>query len=279
MTMDAIAGATGGKAFYSSNDVTAELADATETGASYYTLTYSPSNRNYDGKVRKIRVALAKKGYTLAYRQTYYGSDTDALTSSQIGRGPKTPVPDAPRKLGDSLYANMEHGAPIAHQLIFGAHLRTIGAPAMGTPEQMAQLATQPAFFKLRKRNAQPKPLAPIMLQKFAIDYTVMAHQLLEAGAGAAPSLEIAAAAYDADGRMLNAIVNNAVAGNEGPAAAPRKSFRAEQQIDVPPGAVSIRVAVRDRNSDRIGAMEIKLPLAPENESAATPTTQKPPAN
>ena len=35
----------------------------------------------------------------------------------------------------------------------------------------------------------------------------------------------------------------------------------------MPLAAASIRVAVRDANTDRIGATEIKLPLTPENES------------
>jgi hypothetical protein len=162
----------------------------------------------------------------------------------------------------------MEHGAPIAHQLIFGAHLRTIGAAAMGTPEQMADLATQPAYFKVRHNNKPSKPLAPIKLQRYAVDYTVMAHQLQLDGEPL--NLELAVAAYDADGKMLNALVNNGASGTNTTSAQPApKSYRAEQQLDVPQDAAWIRVAVRDANTDRIGAMEIKLPLVPENESAA----------
>ena len=207
---DEIAQATGGQAFYSNNDVAEELTDATETGASYYSLSYAPTNQQYDGKLRKIKVELDKKGYKLAYRQAYFGSDTDApppLSLNQAHKLKPSTAPPAPRKLGDTLYANMEHGAPIAHQLIFGAHLRTVGAPAMGTPEQMAELATQPAYFKVRHNNKPAKPLTPVKLQRYAIDYTVMAHQLQVEGEPL--NLELAVAAYDADGKMLNALVNN----------------------------------------------------------------------
>jgi hypothetical protein len=40
--------------------------------------------------------------------------------------------------------------------------------------------------------------------------------------------------------------------------------FRAHQHLDVPLTATSIRIAVRDMSTDRIGALEVGLPLAPE---------------
>jgi VWFA-related protein len=275
---DDIARATGGRAFYSNNDLALALTEATENGASYYTLTYSPTNHDYNGKPRSIRVAVKDKGYKLQYRRSYYGADVNGPVLPQASIAAANPAAAPHRGPGDTLYANMEHGAPIAHDLLFGAHVRTLGAPAMGTPEQMAELATQPAYFKVRRKNAPAKPTSPIALQKFVIDYTIMAHQLQIQAGGAPPNLEIAAAAYDDDGTMLNAIVNNATtADGSVPATLPaRKAYRAEQQIDLPLAAKTLRIAVRDVNTDRIGAMEIKLPLAPENESASA--TQATPA-
>jgi VWFA-related protein len=275
MIEDEIALVTGGRTFHSNNDVAGALLDSTEDGGSFYTLTYSPSNQDYSGEVRKINVQLAKKGYTLSYRRAYYGTD---FATASAGANPQSQTADAappPRKLGDTLYANMEHGAPIAHQVIFGAHVRTVGPPAMGSPAQMAELAAQPGYFKVRRKSAQARPLPPIPLQRYAIDFTVMARQLQ---LSAAPlNLELAAAAYDADGNMLNALVSNAEAqakaASSTNAPAP-KAYRARQELDVPLAAQWIRVAVRDANTNRIGAMEIKLPLAPENETAAAPPSK-----
>jgi len=259
---------TGGRAFYSTNDVAGALVDATENGGQYYTLTYSPTDKDYNGRRRSIEVKLATKGYTLQYRRAYFGTDTETPAAQDphlLKAGSAAPPP---RKLGDTLYANIEHGAPIAHQILFGAQLRTLGAPAMGTPTQMAELATQPAYFKVRRKTAPAKPLPPIALQHYAIDYTVMAHQLQTTGLPV--NLELAVAAYDADGRMLNAMVSDGAAGST-PAQGQQapKSYRVEQQLDVPTTAAWIRIAVRDANTDRIGAMEVKLPLAPDNESAS----------
>jgi hypothetical protein len=281
MAQDEIARVTGGKAFYSSNDLSGSLRKVTEHGGSYYTLTYASTNKQLDGKLRKIKVELGRKGYHLAYRQAYYATDPDAPSpgsklakvqmasfSTQSDPGDEAAV----RGHGDTLSANMEHGAPTAHQLIFGAHVRLLGAPALGTPEQMTNLSTQPAFFKERRRKAQAKPFKPILLQSFAVNYTVSAHQFLAVGESS-PNLEVAAAAYDSDGRMLNATVNKAT---EDKAAIPAQlaqatAYRLEQRIDVPLNAKSIRLAVRDANNDRIGAMEIALPLVPEGQSANLP--------
>jgi hypothetical protein len=80
-------------------------------------------------------------------------------------------------------------------------------------------------------------------------------------------------AAYDDDGRMLNALVENSgQSGDE--ASAPQNSqgiYRVQQELDVPLTATSIRIAVRDISTDHIGAMEIPLPLAPEMQTQAAP--------
>jgi hypothetical protein len=77
---------------------------------------------------------------------------------------------------------------------------------------------------------------------------------------------------------MLNAVVSEA--GLDTPAAAPgslpaqRKSYKVEEVLFAPLNAATIRLAVRDMNTDRIGAMEINLPLAPEPASHAGQPTR-----
>lgn len=273
---DEIARATGGRAFYSRNDIGVELEQATEDGSSYYSLSYAPGDHDYDAKLHNIRVELAQKGYTLAYRRTYYALDPNApKKNASPGSASQAQVQAQPpqRSAGDTLDANMRHGAPTAHALFFGVHVLPVGGPALGTSEQMAQLANEPAFFRTRRKNASVKALAPIRLQKYLVHYTIMAHQLQIAGA-AAPHLELAAAAYDADGTILNATVNIAAA-EEPSATTTQKAYRVEQELLVPLNATSVRVAVRDANTDRIGAMEISLPLQPETDSASnTPAKQ-----
>lgn len=266
-TMDGIARETGGSAFYGDNRVASQLTLATESGRMYYTLVYAPTNHDYNGKLRNIHVELAGKGDELAYRRFYYGVETPEGDLPAVGDTVAEAVKPDPLKaeggqppVEDTLSANMEHGAPAVHDLIFVVQAHGVGAPAEGTPEEMAELATEPAYFKSRHKAAQPKPLAPIPLQKDVFDFDIPTRQFQ---GEAALDLELAAAAYDADGRMMNAFVRIAKKDlDEKPGAKkPALFFRVEQELEVPVGAASVRFAVRDVTNDRIGAMEINLPL------------------
>ena len=276
MIQDEIARTTGGRAFHSNNGLKDLLETAVEDGGNYYTLSYSPTNRRFDGSLRKIDVELAEKGYQLSYRRSYYADNPDAPPLPLKGQGFSSSPEPPPRKLGDSLYANMQHGAPLAHQIVFRAHVHAVSAPAMATPEQMANLAEQPGYFSVRRKNRPAKPLKPVQLATYAVDYAIMA-QARQGTSGRnvrPPALEMAVAAFDADGRMLNGVVENTSPATPRPSAETTGLYRARQEIDVPVSATSIRIAVRDMTTDRIGALEVTLPLAPEAPEQATAPAQ-----
>jgi hypothetical protein len=275
-TMDGIAQATGGRAFYGDNNVAAELVKATVGGEMYYTLAYAPTNQNYDGTLRRIHVELTKKGYALAYRRAYYGTETpqvavaataDEHVAADAGKAKvaEPPVKDslAINPVKDSLSASMEYGAPVEHQLVFVVQAQTVGAPVEGTAEQMAELATEPAYFKSRRKSGTPQALAPVPLQKEVFNFNIPTRQFK---GESVLNLELAAAAYDAEGRLMNAFVRIAKKDLDETPGSPDSAlfFRVEQELEVPVGAASLRLAVRDVTNDRTGAMEITLPLPPE---------------
>jgi VWFA-related protein len=257
---DHIADATGGKAYYNTNDLTAAMQDATKNGSSYYEISYAPTNAVMDMKVRNIRVALDKKGYHMQYRQYYFGEDPDApLYNSEKKIAAALAREDHPvaHLPGDSLYAYMEHGAPIDHDIVFRAQFHA-GPVAMATPAQMANLIEQPAYWVARKSDKPVKLPPPIPLETYSIDYLVLDQAAEQQGNQV---LEFAACAYDALGHMLNGLSQNAERA-PAPGGAQQPYFRAEQQFEVPTTAAWLRVAVRDVHTDRIGTMEIALPLA-----------------
>jgi VWFA-related protein len=269
---DDIASATGGRAFHSNNRVQVLLDKAVKNGESYYTLSYDPTNTKYDGLERKVEVTLAnpqKSGYTLSYRKLYYAlADHDVQAMDK-----KDPLQTRfeATKTADTLYANIEHGAPMMHDLVFSTHLAAQGAPRLATAEQMAQLQDSPIYFRTRHKDQPLKPLPPVKLQKYVIDYGVIDPQLkaLAAHKGKSATLEFAAAAYDVDGRLLNSLLNEGQVTTGKDAA--RKAgpvIRAQQELEVPPGASWIRVAVRDTLSNRTGTFEVRLPLKPEMTTA-----------
>lgn len=272
---DALGEFTGGHAYHGDNDIVALLDAAVSDGASYYTLSYAPTNDKYDQKPRNIEVALNKKGYHLQYRKLYY-----ALPEGEESPRAKTETPDtrfkAAKETDSALTASVEHGAPMLHDLIFRTYLRA-DPPAMATPEQMASLSDEPAYFRTHKKNQNPKPVPPVKVQRFRIDYTVIDPQLkaFAERTGRPATLEFAAVAYDANGRMLNGIVNDALSqapAQAGAKADPKKDglFHVEQELYVPAGAAWIRVAVRDVLSNRTGALEVPLPLAAEAPARAS---------
>jgi len=266
----ALADATGGRAFYSTNDVTAALADATDIGGNYYSLSYSPTNQNDDGGRRTIAVRVAQPGYKLSYRRFYFTSALRLDGQPAGTQGANSLAASPAHAENDVLQPNMRHGAPMVHDLLFSAHIRADGIPSSATPEQMAALANEPGYFRTRHKDKPLKLLAPIELQKYMIDYRVTDRALksMSPQNAKAPEFEFAAAAFDADSVMLNGTVSDATVDSATTQEASKTGvFRVRQELDVPVKASWIRIGVRDKLTNRIGTLEVQLPLAPESTS------------
>jgi VWFA-related protein len=79
-TMQDMAERTGGKAFYNRNDIDNAIRRSIEDGSTYYTLAYYPSNKDWNGKFRKIKVRVTREGVKLSYRLGYYAVDPRTFT-------------------------------------------------------------------------------------------------------------------------------------------------------------------------------------------------------
>jgi VWFA-related protein len=257
-----LARSTGGRAFFT-NDVMGELAEVTEVDGNYYSLTYSPTNQRDDGVLRNIEVKLPHAKYDLSYRRAYYAlaRHTEAAPENASATESSATLRSDPQN--DALQSNIKHGAPMVHDLLFSAHIHADGIPAKASAEKMTELAEQPAYVSTRHKD---KPLAPVDLQKYVIDYRVTDLALKgQAQNGKVPSFEFAVAAFDADSRRLNGIVNNATADTTTARETSNSGvFRVRQELDVPAGAAWIRIGVRDKLTNRMGTLEVQLPLAPE---------------
>lgn len=78
-----IARETGGKAFYGSNDLKDAMTQSMQQGSSYYTLAYTPTNKEFKGKYRKIEVKAAASGAVLTYRRGYYAFPEQSVKASK----------------------------------------------------------------------------------------------------------------------------------------------------------------------------------------------------
>jgi VWFA-related protein len=73
-----LAPATGGTALFSRNDIDREVSDSIEQGSNYYTLSYSPTDKNPDGNAyRRIRIVLTNPDLIATTRDGYYPRVSD----------------------------------------------------------------------------------------------------------------------------------------------------------------------------------------------------------
>ncbi len=263
---DEIASRTGGRAFYNANSVADILNTATEDGGNYYTLTYSPPSRMNDGKCHNISVKVDQGRYQLSYRSNYCRVPLVSAAAEQY-KTVGTPTVAVPLDAGDVLQGNIRPGAPMLHDLVFSAYLHAEGEVMMATPAQMLRLEEQSAFYRTNHRNKPIKPLAPVKIQTYSVDYRVLDPQFKAHAerSGRQATLEFAVAAFDDDGKVLNGIVNDGVPEASTQSAENKAGlYRLHQSLIVPVNAKSIRVGVRDRINDRMGTLEVPLPLAAE---------------
>lgn len=83
-TMNDLAYSTGGRAFYNRNDLEVSLRTSLEDGSTYYTLTYYPDNKDWNGKFRTISIKTGRPGAKLRYRLGYYAMDPNAEAKDEL---------------------------------------------------------------------------------------------------------------------------------------------------------------------------------------------------
>jgi VWFA-related protein len=124
-TMDQVARETGGFASYDVNGLDQALARVVDQGSHFYTLTYTPTNSEADGRYRKMEVRLSAKSYKLSYRPGYYAAGGKAASAGADDR---------------PLLSFMRPGMPDSTQIRFTLKVQleasltgTSGAPQAGT--------------------------------------------------------------------------------------------------------------------------------------------------
>jgi hypothetical protein len=81
LAIQTLATQTGGHAFFGRNDVDREIATSLTDGNTYYTLAYSPSNTDFRGEFRKLRITVIQRpDLKVQTRDGYY-----ALADGQTG--------------------------------------------------------------------------------------------------------------------------------------------------------------------------------------------------
>jgi VWFA-related protein len=70
--LEYLADVTGGMFVRNMNDLGPAFAKVVEDAQNFYSLSYRPTNSSFDGKFRKIKIDLARKGHEVRYRKGYW---------------------------------------------------------------------------------------------------------------------------------------------------------------------------------------------------------------
>ncbi len=93
-SMDALAQATGGRAFYGRNDLDAAIGQALEDAGHVYVLGYEPSHDEWNGKFRPIEVKVNRDGVRVQCRRGYYAwaEESDAQRQNTVAQILESPL-------------------------------------------------------------------------------------------------------------------------------------------------------------------------------------------
>ena len=263
ITMKQMALATGGKPFFNTNALKEAVAKAIEAGSNYYTIAYTPTNRNWNGSFRKIQVKVDRPGVTLAYRRGYYADDpnTPAHRNQE-----QTAISNATQY--SAIRASMLHGAPDPTELIFVADVR----PASNETE------TTPA------PGNQPGKKFPGPFRRYTVRFLVNPREVnCSVGSDGVHHCALAflTIVYDSDGAAMN-LQSNAIGFTIPPdkfAESMNHNFAFRQEISVPvKGEYYLRIGMRDSNTDNVGALEVPVAAVAKLPPAAAPAESAPAA-
>jgi len=134
ITMNTLAESTGGKAFYDTNGLKDALQQAINNGSNYYTVTYAPTDRKWDGRYRSVRVKLEQSDVDLSYRRGYFAYDSSVPRAHE---GKSQPM--------SVMHSAMLLGGPNPTQILF-----TVKIEPAAKSENNLSPANQPNVKKMK---------------------------------------------------------------------------------------------------------------------------------
>lgn len=248
-SMFAMAEDTGGEAFVNTNNLTAAVTKAVEDGSNYYTLTYTPTNPEWDGRFRAFKLKVEQQpGLKLSYRTGYFADDPNDRSKVVAG---ETAMASGP---ANTMVTAMMHGGPDPAEILFKVRIRPAAAPPEETP-----LANN-------KTNPDPKVKVVGPFKEYGVDLVPDAHAvscpLTPTGAHRC-ALEVLTYVYDRDGQLLitaHNAVSQALSAADYAKMQNSGMMAFHQEVSVPvKGQYSLRCAIHDLNSDRVGAVEVPV--------------------
>jgi len=246
--MEQIAADTGGEAIFNSNDLNAALSRVIHNGDHYYTIVYTPANKEMNGQFRKIQVKLNEGKYKLAYRRGYYADDAVTMAKTD---GTKDSKPDAAKQnvdlTTDRLQSLMVRGMPSSTQILYGVKV---------VPADPQPTANAPRAGRNKKLTGATK--------RYSVDFLIDAKMIhLEPTPKGTHSgqVQVELLAYDHDGKALNWAGGTLRMDLDAATYADtlKSGLKGHAEIDVPGTDVYLATGVYDAETGKAGTLEVAL--------------------
>ncbi len=221
-TMNHVADITGGRAFYNANDFDKAVRQSVDDGSTYYTLGYYPSNKQWNGQFRKIKVKVERPDLHLRYRLGYFALDPTSYS-----------IKDAAQRAQD-FGQTLNLNNPVSTALLFRA---AIFPPSEKTHNQVAlnyYLDAHQIFFEKQADG----------LQHASLDYAVQVYNLKGDPIKAEASSVTAALQPDIFDKVM------------------QTGFPYQLRFDLPAGNYTLRLGVRDNRTGLMGSVTGKLAIS-----------------
>jgi VWFA-related protein len=234
--MEQLAHDTGGKAFYTSNDLSQSITGAIQNGSHYYTLVYTPPSAQMDGKFHRIEVRLTEGKANLSYRRGYYADSAAANIEAKAVADPLPPL--------------LAHGLPASTQILYQARVTLL------TPQPEAEAPHAGGNGKLAGTLIRYKVDLVVLPATVSL---ALAPDLTHNG-----KLEVALVAYDQAGKPVNwtgqtlGLVLNPASYNQ----IQNGGIPIHLQLDLPKGDLTLATGIYDLNAHKAGTLEI--PISPQ---------------
>jgi VWFA-related protein len=218
-TMDSMAESTGGKSFKNSNDLVMGLRTSIEDGSTYYTLTYYPENKKWDGMFRTIQVKSGRSNVSLRYREGYYALDPEKINKEDSD------------SVAENLSRSLELDAPSATQVVFQAQVEP---PSEKSKKVVVTFHIDPRTLAFERKDGG---------MEFArLSCTVWAY-------GKDKDKPI----------MSSGTVNANMKANEYQQMMQQRFLPCDRQLELKPGTYALRMGVLDRATNKIGTASAQV--------------------
>jgi VWFA-related protein len=229
------ANATGGQAIFNNNGLAQAARHIADTGTSFYTLVYSPTDVKLDNKWHNVKVKLDGGDYQLSYRRGYFDDGSNLKQAESSGRKRLLKSGDAVPEL----------------------RLQPINFQVTVAPAAPAQLLQQNVL------RSSPNP--PRRGERaYTLHYSLPLHEFPQKTNGDDNqfSLGLGVLAFNQYGRSISRIADKITLGvsrEHLDNAAPNATLSFNQLINLPDGEDFLYVAVWNIESGRVGVVQIPL--------------------